>query len=470
MIELSGGNVIAVGQVTADVTEEAKRRIQIREVIRAHLDKERELFPLGIKVLSLFFIDEVARYRDYRRADTRGEYARIFAEEYAEQVNDLLGELAADGDAAGYRAYLAAIPVESTHRGYFSVDKKTGRVIDGDLGRTGDERGQSTDADAYDLILRDKERLLSLGEPARFIFSHSALREGWDNPNVFVLGMLKRSDSTVSRRQEIGRGLRLCVNQLGDRVDDPATVHEVNELTVVTDESYTAFVDGLQRELSESPGAGPREAGGDRPGYPRPADGRRRERAARRGESPGTGQAARPVAFDSGDLIASCVTALDASLKVDALRYVVQRGEQRPPPGSGAVTASAGFTATGTSAHAAGGPAASQVRYDLLGEMAGQDTAHPADHRHDLVPDQPGHLRAVPAEPRPVHHRVCPPDQRPPDQARRGTSGEIARPAWRRPRGSTAGYPVSSAAGSTGAPRPATGPGGAGTRIPLAAA
>jgi type III restriction enzyme len=368
VIELSGGHVIAVGQVTADVTEDAKRRIQIREVIRAHLDKERELFPLGIKVLSLFFIDEVARYRDYRRADTRGEYARAFTEEYTGQVHDLLGELAADGDPAGYAAYLAAIPVDDTHRGYFSVDKKTGRDIDGDLRGTGDERGQSADADAYELILRDKERLLSLGEPTRFIFSHSALREGWDNPNVFVMGMLKRSDSTVSRRQEIGRGLRLCVNQHGDRVDDPATVHQVNELTVVTDESYTDFVAGLQRELGEPPGAGPHgadRAGGKDNGYPLPADGRRRRPAARQQEAPGSEQAARAVAFDSGGLIGRCVAALDERLRVDALRYVVRHGEQRP---AGDAPASPGFSATGTTAHAAS--ASSQVRYDLLGELA----------------------------------------------------------------------------------------------------
>ncbi len=292
LIELSGGNVIAVGQATADVTEDAKRRIQIREVIRAHLDKERELFPLGIKVLSLFFIDEVARYRDYRRADTRGEYARAFTEEYTGQVHDRLLELAADGDPTGYGAYLAAIPVDDTHRGYFSVDKRTGRDIDGDLRGAGDERGQSADADAYELILRDKERLLSLGEPARFIFSHSALREGWDNPNVFVMGMLKRSDSTVSRRQEIGRGLRLCVNQHGDRVDDPATVHQVNELTVVTDESYTDFVAGLQRELGEPPAAGPHaagsagRAGGENSSYPWPTDGRKRRPPARQPVDP----------------------------------------------------------------------------------------------------------------------------------------------------------------------------------------
>jgi type III restriction enzyme len=360
VIELSGGNVIAVGQATADVTEDARRRIQIREVIRAHLDKERELFPLGIKVLSLFFIDEVARYRDYRRADTRGEYARVFAAEYAEQVSDRLLELAARGGPAAYRAYLAAIPVDDTHRGYFSVDKKTGRDIDGDQRGAGDERGQSADADAYDLILRDKERLLSLREPVRFIFSHSALREGWDNPNVFVMGMLKRSDSSVSRRQEIGRGLRLCVNQDGDRVDDPATVHQVNELTVVTDESYTEFVAGLQRELGEPAGAG--GAGGVNSGYPVPGDGRKRRPPARQPDNPGSETAACPVVFDSGDLIGRCVAALDERLRVDALRYVVHHGEQRPDAGN------VGFTATGTTAHA--GNASSAVRYDLLGELA----------------------------------------------------------------------------------------------------
>jgi type III restriction enzyme len=372
VIELSGGSVVAVGQATADVTEEARRRIQIREVIRAHLAKERDLFPLGIKVLSLFFIDEVARYRDYRRADTRGEYARVFAAEYAEQVSGLLGELAAeadgdgdgDGDTAGYRAYLAAIPAERTHRGYFSVDKKTGRAIDGDLGRTAGERGQSTDADAYDLILRDKERLLSLGEPARFIFSHSALREGWDNPNVFVMGMLKRSDSTVSRRQEIGRGLRLCVNQHGDRFDDPATVHEVNELTVVTDESYTEFVDGLQREFSDSPGAVPPAFGKKDCGYPQPTDGRK-HRQPRQPAAHGSRPAACPVAFDSADLIGRCVAALDAGLRVDVLRYVMRHGEQL---GAAGATAGPGFRTTGTTLHA--GIASSQVRYDLLGELA----------------------------------------------------------------------------------------------------
>ena len=249
---------MTVGQLTADVTEDAKRRIQIREVVRAHLEKESELFAQGVKVLSLFFIDEVVKYRDYEREDTLGEYARVFEEEYEAAVTDYLSEL--PFDAQEYRAHLEGIAVRSTHPGYFSIDKRTSRQIDGELKKSGDEKGQSTDVDAYDLILKRKERLLSFDEPVRFIFSHSALREGWDNPNVFTMGMLKKSDNTVSRRQEIGRGLRLAVNQQGERIDDPSTVHDVNELTVVTDESYTAFVDGLQKELGEALAARPRKA------------------------------------------------------------------------------------------------------------------------------------------------------------------------------------------------------------------
>jgi type III restriction enzyme len=363
-IELSDGATITAGQVTADVTDEAKRRIQVREVIRAHLDKERELFPLGIKVLSLFFIDEVAKYRDYSRADTRGAYARVFAEEYAEQVNRLLGQL--DGDEAEYRGYLAGIPVESTHQGYFSIDKKTGRYIDGDVKRAGDEKGQSTDAAAYDLILRDKERLLSLSEKVRFIFSHSALREGWDNPNVFVLGMLKKSDSTVSRRQEIGRGLRLSVDQHGERADDPVTVHEINELTVVTDESYTAFVEGLQRELSESPGTRPGKA----TAYPLPADGRKPKPAPPPTENSGGQVAAHRVEFDSDDLIERCVVTLNARLKVSTLHYVVQKGEQRGAMASAGQAARGGFTTTELRTQAETASAHSPVAYDLIGEVA----------------------------------------------------------------------------------------------------
>ena len=260
-LTLSNGDVIVAGQLAdRDVTEDTKRRIQIREVIRAHLDKERELFAQGIKVLSLFFIDEVAKYRDYDREDTLGDYARVFEVEYAAIVEEILGELELDAATTAYQEYLRRDEVRAVHQGYFSIDKKTKRQVDPSVSSRGEEAGQSTDVDAYDLILKEKERLLSFTEPVRFLFSHSALREGWDNPNVFVMGMLKKSDNTVSRRQEIGRGLRLSVDQHGERMDNPVTVHDINELTVVTDESYTDFVDGLQKEIAASLAARPRKA------------------------------------------------------------------------------------------------------------------------------------------------------------------------------------------------------------------
>ncbi|KQV77880.1 restriction endonuclease subunit R [Nocardioides sp. Root122] len=260
-ITLSNGDVVVAGQLAdRDVTEETKRRIQIREVIRAHIDKERELFSQDVKVLSLFFIDEVAKYRDYDREDTLGDYARLFEEEYAALVDEVLSELELDGATAAYQQYLRRDQTRDVHQGYFSIDKKSKRLVDGDMHKTGDEKGQSKDVAAYDLILKDKERLLSFEEPVRFLFSHSALREGWDNPNVFVMGMLKKSDNTISRRQEIGRGLRLAVDQRGERMDNPVTVHDINELTVVTDESYTDFVAGLQKEIAESLAARPRKA------------------------------------------------------------------------------------------------------------------------------------------------------------------------------------------------------------------
>ncbi len=263
IIELSNGDIVGAGEVTEDVAEDQKRRIQIREVIRAHLGKERELFAQGIKALSLFFIDEVAKYRDYEREDTLGEYARVFEEEYEAVLADYLGELDMDEAAERYREHVQAIPVRSTHEGYFSIDKKSKQFVDGKIAARGDFAGQSDDVDAYDLILKDKERLLSFEEPVRFIWSHSALREGWDNPNVFVMGMLKKSDNTTTRRQEIGRGLRLCVDQHGERMDNPVTVHDINELTVVTDESYTDFVTALQKEIIESLSARPRKASVD---------------------------------------------------------------------------------------------------------------------------------------------------------------------------------------------------------------
>ena len=239
------GDVIHKGDVVGDVSEAHMRRVQIRETIISHLQKEAELFSQGIKTLSLFFIDEVAKYRQYDEDgnEALGEYGRVFEEEYESVLKDYRTFLDAD-----YLAYLDGITAHETHRGYFSIDKKTGRAVDSTLKR-GSEF--SDDISAYDLILKNKERLLSFEEPTRFIFSHSALREGWDNPNVFQICTLKHGgDSTTQKRQEVGRGLRLCVNQAGDRMDAETVgeqrVQELNTLTVIASEGYASFVKDLQ--------------------------------------------------------------------------------------------------------------------------------------------------------------------------------------------------------------------------------
>lgn len=268
IIGFTNGELLKAGTVVGDVNETALRRIQIRETIRAHFDTERALFSEGIKVLSLFFIDEVAKYRTYGKEDENpqaGEYARMFEEEYKTQLAEVL-EL----EDSPWQRYLKEIDVSVTHNGYFSKDKK-GRLTDPNVKARGEDAGMADDVDAYDLILKDKETLLSLHSPhdnedsrrrkqVRFIFSHSALREGWDNPNVFTICTLKHSDNRISRRQEVGRGMRLCVNQYGERMDHPATAHDINILTVVANESYEDFVKGLQGDLSASLSERPRKA------------------------------------------------------------------------------------------------------------------------------------------------------------------------------------------------------------------
>lgn len=252
-VTFTNGNELVAGEATGDVSESALRRIQIREAVKAHFEKEQALFDQGIKVLSLFFIDAVSKYRSYTDAgEQTGEYAQMFEEEY----NLQLAEVQTLEDTT-YNRYLKGIATTQTHNGYFSIDKKTKRMVDPETGKKSTE---ADDVDAYDLILKDKERLLSFDEPVRFIFSHSALREGWDNPNVFVICTLKHSDNTVSRRQEVGRGLRLSVNQHGDRMDNAATVHQINVLTVVASESYKDFVTALQRDISDGLSERPREA------------------------------------------------------------------------------------------------------------------------------------------------------------------------------------------------------------------
>lgn len=259
IVSFSNGVELVAGEATGDVNEETLRRIQIREAIKAHIEKEQELFYKGIKVLSLFFIDEVAKYRQYREdnEEIQGEYAQYFEEEYKEALKDIESIL-----LPKYNEYLQNIDVDKTHRGYFSIDKKK-RLVDPKIAKRGENAGNADDVDAYDLILKDKKRLLSFEEPTRFIFSHSALREGWDNPNVFVICTLKHSDNTISRRQEVGRGMRISVNKFGDRMDDPATVHDINVLTVVASESYKDFVTGLQRDISESLSTRPKVADKD---------------------------------------------------------------------------------------------------------------------------------------------------------------------------------------------------------------
>ncbi|MCY4170844.1 MAG: DEAD/DEAH box helicase family protein [Bacteroidetes bacterium] len=249
VVEFKNGERIKVGEATGDVTEKDIRRWQIRQTIITHMDKESQVFAQGVKVLSLFFIDEVKKYRDYERSDKKGEYARIFEDEYKTQIEQYLSD--ATRGSESYRNYLIEIDASKTHNGYFSVDKK-GRMTNPNTIRRGSEKGYSKDQSAYDLILKNKEALLTIDEPTRFIFSHSALREGWDNPNVFAICMLKRSASDISRRQEVGRGLRISVNQHGERTDCPSTVHEVNTLSIIVSESYDDFANGLQSEIADT--------------------------------------------------------------------------------------------------------------------------------------------------------------------------------------------------------------------------
>ena len=242
------GITVYCGNVIGDAGEEAMQRVQIRQTIIAHLNKEKELFNLGIKCLSLFFIDEVSHYRQYDEDgnEIKGKFQSIFEEEYARIINDYITVF-----GTPYDMYLRRLKPYETHKGYFSIDKK-GRAVNSDTRRGSDI---SDDISAYDLILKNKERLLSFDEPTRFIFSHSALREGWDNPNVFQICTLRHSNSTTAKRQEVGRGLRICVDKNGVRQDKELLgedVHKVNQLTVIANESYTDFTTALQRETREA--------------------------------------------------------------------------------------------------------------------------------------------------------------------------------------------------------------------------
>ena len=256
VVKFSNGVKITTGQIVGDAEESYMARIQIRETIKSHFEKEREYFKKGIKVLSLFFIDEVAKYKVYdeNKKAHNGEYAKIFEEEYNNIFNEFYNFIDED-----YKKYLDSLNGKKVHSGYFSIDKKASKGLSEDeqifIDSKIDDKtdGTSSDEDAYDLIMRDKERLLSLNEPVRFIFSHSALREGWDNPNIFQICTLKKSNSEISKRQEIGRGLRICVNSNGDRMDYRELEDDffnINNLTVIASESYDSFAKALQSEIS----------------------------------------------------------------------------------------------------------------------------------------------------------------------------------------------------------------------------
>ncbi len=257
-IEFRNGLKLYAGEASGHVSEEQLRRLQIRETIQSHIERERILFRKGIKVLSLFFIDEVAKYRQYDEAGqaVNGLYAQMFEEEYA----DVIREFQLQFGEEPYARYLEQIEASETHAGYFSIDKK-GKMTD--CSKLNRKERTSEKPEDYELIMKNKELLLNRDpkkSPVRFIFSHSALREGWDNPNVFQICTLKQSSSEVRKRQEVGRGLRLCVNQEGIRMDTSVLgedIHDVNVLTVIASESYDSFAKGLQNELAEAVGNRP---------------------------------------------------------------------------------------------------------------------------------------------------------------------------------------------------------------------
>lgn len=236
-----GEHFLRPGESWGDVDPLALTRQMIRRTIREHLDKEKRLRPKGIKVLSLFFVDAVSRYRHYDEAGNvvKGEYAVMFEEEYRRlarhpDYQTLVGEVGLGTSA------------EEVHNGYFSIDKKGGWT---DTSENNQENRDNAER-AYSMIMREKEELLSLETPLKFIFSHSALREGWDNPNVFQICALRDIRSERERRQTIGRGLRLCVDQEGRRLHG----FEVNTLTVVAMESYEDFAENLQKEIEDDTG------------------------------------------------------------------------------------------------------------------------------------------------------------------------------------------------------------------------
>ena len=377
-VTFTNGVELAQGDVTGDVSEADMRRVQIRETILSHLAKEQALFKMGIKTLSLFFIDEVAKYRQYDADghERLGEYGEVFEKEYL-SVLDERRDLFDDPE---YVKYLEAHDVREIHKGYFSIDKN-GRSVDSKVKRGTDE---ADDISAYDLILKNKERLLSFAEPTRFIFSHSALREGWDNPNVFQICTLRHSNGVAQRRQEVGRGLRLCVNQAGDRMDAEALgarVQDVNTLTVVASESYATFVDALQKQTEAVLYQRPNEGGKDG-SVLKPENGHRPESLKNplnerfeRAEFQKLWNAinhkyAYTVSFESDELVRKAIDQIDAELTVSRLMYTVTTGAQRETLDGARLRAGESFADATSKTATLKGAHASEVRYDLVGQVA----------------------------------------------------------------------------------------------------
>ena len=246
-IHFLNGLTLQEGEMVGAANEDLVRRMQIRETIKVHLERERQLFPKHIKVLSLFFIDHVENYRIYDKDGAeKGKYAQIFEEEYQRALQEMMPTFT-DGE---YTRFLSDYrnSCENIHDGYFSIDKKGVSVESKSKEGENEERG-------FNLIMKDKERLLSQDCPVRFIFSHSALKEGWDNPNVFQICTLKDTSNEIKKRQEVGRGMRLCVNAKGERQDADVlgdAVFNTNVLTVIASESYDDFAKKLQTEIAEA--------------------------------------------------------------------------------------------------------------------------------------------------------------------------------------------------------------------------
>ncbi|WP_088226053.1 DEAD/DEAH box helicase family protein [Desulfosporosinus sp. FKB] len=375
-VEFTNGVVIAAGDIFGSVNEEQIRRIQIRETIKSHLEREHQLHRSGIKVLSLFFIDEVANYKRYDETGKafNGNYADIFEEEYRETLKEW-ELICRDYD---YLQFLKEINPDKTHAGYFSIDKRNKRMTNSKIG---DRKSLiSDDEGAYNLIMRDKERLLDFKEPVRFIFSHSALREGWDNPNVFQICTLKRSSSDIRKRQEIGRGLRLCVNNYGERMDANvlgSDVHNVNVLTIIANESYDSFAKHLQLELAESIADGTIYD----PQVMAPENARSNSTSMKLHKQTAEmrtlntfwkkirAKLSNGVKFDNGELIQKSIQSLDRDLSVPRIFFKIEYGDMDTIKSKGTLHRGQAIEKTAGRTEKVHSAVSMTVKYDLIGKI-----------------------------------------------------------------------------------------------------